>query len=271
MLFTRFANTRNRPTKGDQGVIEVKRQGLRWRLHTDRYLDREIFRKGRFEKRTTLLIRKIVRPGMCAIDVGANFGYFTTILASNVGASGRVLAFEPTHHYRTRIAWHLQANALADRVRVFDFGLSDRCVEMEISIGDCSATLHPVSESEARAKETISLRPLDSLDEVGTLERVDFVKVDIDGHEPSFLDGAKETLRRHLPIMVIEFCQANLNVAGSSVQALRDGLEELGYQLFSERTRKPFRSDGEFMQACGSMRLSENVWAVPRQANRRRL
>jgi FkbM family methyltransferase len=256
-------------SKGE--TVEVRRQGMRWRLCPDHYLDREILRKGCFEKKTTRLVRRIVKPGMRVLDVGANFGYFTTLLAHDVGREGHVWAVEPTSYFRSRIAWHLQANGLTDRVTMVPYGLSDRTSEVEISIGNSSATLHPVSKSDISGSETIVLKRLDDVSSQLGMDHLDFVKVDIDGHEGMFLDGASDLLRRSLPIVVIEFSESNLQVAGSSIHQLRSQLEELGYSLFSEKTRKPFRSDEEFVAECGSLRFSANVWAIPRKDNRRKL
>jgi FkbM family methyltransferase len=262
---------RHRRLDGNGGTAEVTRQGMRWRLHLDHYLDREILRKGAFEKKTTRLVRRIVKPGMHVLDVGANFGYFTTLLAHHVGPQGHVWAVEPTRCFRSRIAWHLQANGLTDRVTIVPHGLSDRASDVEITIGESSATLHPVSVSRSSASETISLKRLDDISGELGIRRLDFVKVDIDGHEPMFLDGACELLQRHMPIVVIEFCEANLRVAGSDVHALRLQMEELGYTMYSERKRRPFRSNEEFVAECGSLRLSANVWGIPRKDRRRRL
>jgi FkbM family methyltransferase len=257
-------------------MVEARRNGLLWRLDSESYLDRDIFVKGRFEGRTTRLVRRLVGEGMRVLDVGANFGYFTTLLAARVGPTGKVWAFEPTEHYGRRIGWHLEANALVDRVEVLPFGLSDRETRMEISIGDSSATLHPAPEHRSqRAEETkterILLRRLDDVAGECGIDGADFVKADIDGHEPQFLEGARGFLERHRPLMVLEFNQANLVVAGRDAEGLRAQLEAMGYRLFSEKTRRPYRSTEEFAAECGRSDRSANVWAVHRSDGRSRL
>ena len=249
-------------------TVEVKRRGLRWRLDLTHHVDRDIYIKGRWEGKTTRLVRKIVGEGMNVLDVGANFGYFTTILADRVGPTGKVWAFEPTEHYGHRIAWHLEANRLTERAKLLPFGLSDHDAEVEISIGESSATLHPVPGEGTTGTEPIRLRRLDAVAEECGIDGADFVKVDIDGHEPQFLEGATEFLNRHQPVMVIEFSQTNLKVAGRDAHGLRAQLEELGYRLFSERTRRPYRSDDEFAVECAGPDGSANVWAIPRTDDR---
>lgn len=259
----------------DRGIVEVRRQGLLWQLDLSHYLDRAIYTKGMFEHRATRLVRNLVGEGMRVLDVGANFGYYTTILADRVGPSGRVWAFEPTEEYGRRIIPQLAANRLEGRVEVFPFGLSDKDSEAEILIFRSTASLHAVPEGSSAAEGTktehIRLRPLDAVAEEYGIDGADFVKVDIDGHEPSFLDGGAEFLRRHLPVLMIEFNSAHLAIAGTDVYALRTQLEELGYRLFSERTRRPYRSEDEFAADCGGPSTSVNVWAIRRDDPRDRI
>ena len=261
--------------RSDRGIVEVRRQGLRWQLDLTQYLDRAIYVKGRFEHRATRLVDKLVGKGMRVLDVGANFGYYTTILGDRVGPSGKVWAFEPTDHFGRRIAWHLDANHLTEWVEVFPFGLSDADSEAEISILESTATLHPVphgqSSNEQITTEHIRLRSLDEMAEQHGIDGADFVKVDIDGHEPKFLEGGTEFLKRHLPMLMIEFNQGHLTIAGTDVWALRAQLEEFGYRLFSERTRRPYDSEDEFAADCAGPSASVNVWAVRRDDRRRSL
>ena len=244
-----------------QGFVKVRRGGLTWGLHLENYLDREIFLHGEFESRTTELVREFVKPGMNVLDVGANFGYFTLILARLVGPTGRVFAFEPTRAYRERLLWHLKQNDVTDRVVVLDYGLSDKDETRVIHIGDSSATLHPAADEAAKGSETIRLRPLDRVADELALPRIDLVKVDIDGHEPFFLAGAKEFLAARRPALVMEFSQNNLATFGSDVVALKDQLERLGYELCSEKTGQPFATQNAFLVECGNYAFSANVWA----------
>lgn len=243
--------------------INVLRHGLRWELRGDRYVDREVA-LGLFERDTVRRLKDLATPGFHALDVGANFGYFTVLMASWFGPTGHVWASEPTRCYRDRLLRHLAINRLDERVTVLPYGLSNVAREARISIGVCSATMHDVEPDAASEFETIALRPLDdTIADLG-IEKLDFVKVDIDGHEPAFIEGARRTLATFRPAMVIEFNQPNLEVAGSDVETLRALLEEMDYELRSERTGSPFPSRLDFMRECGNYSVSANVWAFPR-------
>lgn len=250
-----------RRARRHDGWVEVRRQKLRWRLRPENFLDRQILLRGAFEPKTTRLVRRFVRPGMRVLDVGANIGYFSTIIASLVGPDGKVWAFEPTDAYRQRLAWHLEANGLAGRVKVLDYGLSDRQQSLEIAMEESTASLHPTTAGGDR--QTVQLRRLDDVAGELGIDRIDFVKVDIDGHEPYFLAGARQTILKHQPVMVMEFNQASLDAASSDVRKLYEELVGMGYQLYSEKSGQPYPSRLDFLRECGNFRRSANAWAYP--------
>jgi FkbM family methyltransferase len=257
------ASRRARSLPGS-GWVEVERQGLRWRLLMDRYIDRTIAIEGVFEPDTTRLIGDMVKPGMHVLDVGANVGYYTLLLARAVGPTGRVWAFEPTPTFIRDLRWHVDHNGFRDRVVLLPFGLSDRNASTLISIDDVSATLHWAGDGPAPAQELIELRPLDEcVVELG-LSRIDFIKVDVDGHEPQLLEGARETLRRFQPTMVMELAQHCLHVAHSDVRDVARQLSDLDYDICDERTREPYPSEMAFLRACANFDRSANVLLLRR-------
>jgi FkbM family methyltransferase len=257
-----IADRPDNPAAAQPRWTEVRRAGLLWRLDLDRYLDREIEQHGCFETRTTDIVRQWVRPGMKILDVGANIGYFTTVFADLVGPTGHVWAFEPTRKYGDRIQWHLDANGLADRATVLSCGLSDAERECSIDIVDCSASLHLWQGGETAGHETIRLRRLDDVATELDLPAVDLVKIDIDGHEPFFLKGGEQYLRRHRPAMLMEFAWQHLETAGTTIWELKAQLEHLGYELYSEATLRRIESDQQFAAEVGDrVHSSANVWA----------
>ena len=248
------------------GWTEVDHLGFRWRLCLDRYLDREITAGAVWESNSVKLIRDLVKPGMYILDVGANFGYFTLLLARLVSPSGRVIAIEPTREYMSRLEWHLRKNHI-ENVTVERIGLSDENKDVEIAIGECSATLHWCADNSPRLREKVKLMRLDdwldSHSAGGHPDRLDFLKVDVDGHEPQFLVGAERTLRRHRPYILIEFCQEALFAAGYYAWDLADQLESLGYILCSEKDGQPFRNRRALLKEAGNFSHSTNVLARP--------
>ncbi len=241
----------------------VERLGLTWQLDPRSHIGRAILEHGQWEPHTTRLLLAAVNPGMRVLDVGANFGWFTLLLAQRVGPTGRVFAFEPVATYRRALLHHLAANGLQDRVTVLPYGLSDARRSLPIAVGDASATLHWNGGEVPRGREVIDLRRLD--DEIAAIgiDRVDVVKLDLDGHELRCLRGAEQTLRRWRPLLSLEFAQGYLHADHSDVREQLRRLHDLDYEACREADCKPFASDADFLQECGNFDRSANVLAVP--------
>lgn len=143
-----------------------------------------------------------VRPGDVVIDAGAWVGDFSAYAASR---GARVYAFEPsvkTFHWLERTA---RLNSPGE-IHAFNAALADSCGEMELFPGCDTGNRHlprPGRDEGGVAPETISAITLDEFVRQQGLERVDFIKADIEGAERRLLAGATETLRTFAPKLVL--------------------------------------------------------------------
>lgn len=173
-----------------------------------------------------------LQPGAVAIDIGANLGEWTIPLARTVDAAGRVLAVEPAPRTAGALRATLDANALR-HAEVIRCALSDHDGNAEFAVPVVTsartdtgiARLGPVGAGYERLN--VSLRSLDSLVAERGLDRVDLIKIDVEGHERQVLDGAETTLRRHRPALVIE----TGHEAKGDRPAIHDRLHGLGYRM----------------------------------------
>src|SRR5271165_6032794 len=81
--------------------------GVTYELHLDELIDSSIYYTGAFEPETTAAIRRLVRTGFVALDIGANVGCHTLRMAKLVGTAGRVFAFEPMPWARAKLQKNL--------------------------------------------------------------------------------------------------------------------------------------------------------------------
>ncbi len=157
-------------------------------------------------------IALLTRPGDTVFDIGANFGLFTRFLSESVGSEGRVYSFEPTLDMFEVIVNNCQLLGLKN-TRVFRIALSDHSglAEMRIPVWEDGTLNH----YEASLEQSISSSPtgrtlqvpvcsLDDFCSEHQVNRVDFIKCDVEGHELAVLDGARATLLRHRPTVLIE-------------------------------------------------------------------
>jgi FkbM family methyltransferase len=247
----------------DGDWITYRVEGAIWRLDTRQYVDRELYKHGVFEPDSTRLVRRLIKTGMHVMDVGANFGYYTVLLSRLVGLTGRIWAFEPSTRFRGRLLDHVKRNG-CQNVVVLDFGLSNRNETLQLFESGDSATLHWCDDrARPEDQETVHLMPLDQYAKEADLTRLDFIKVDIDGHEPRFLEGADSTIRAFQPIMLLEFAQLYLPKVDSDAEKLARQIKALGYTLHSERTGLPFPTHTDFLIEAMNCAYSANILCVP--------
>jgi FkbM family methyltransferase len=164
---------------------------------------------GFWEMPLTMFMARHLRSGMVAIDVGANFGYFTTLLAALVGQSGRVYSIEPAPDTAAMLHRSIALNL---------FQLRTTIIEAAAGAGDGTslfyvphrepknARLVPSPEGIDAAAGTLHEIPVRRIDDVVAQEhRVDFVKVDAEGAEEAVIAGMEMILRRDQPCLVLEF------------------------------------------------------------------
>jgi FkbM family methyltransferase len=171
-------------------------------------------------------------PGRVAVDIGANLGEWAVPLARRVGPSGRVLAIEPAPRAATALDRTLVANALAQaEVIRCAVGDHDGTVEFAVPIVTSvrvdtgTARIGPVVAGHEAQK--VTLRSLDSLAPERRLDRIDLIKIDVEGHERQVLDGARASLARFRPVLVLE----TGHEADGDRQAIHDLLGGLGYRM----------------------------------------
>jgi len=175
-------------------------------------------------------IIRAVRPDDTVVDVGANKGSFLRSMSLAV-PQGRVVAFEPQPELAVYLA-RMCAAAGHRNVVVEAAGVSSRDGTMTLAIPGASGPSPGASfehairaEGACRAVE-VSVRSLDSYF-ADDPRRIGAIKIDVEGHEPSVLEGAERILREHGPLLVIEI--VGTHTAAGSVRGVLDGLRSLSY------------------------------------------
>ena len=184
---------------------------------------------GKWEPRTVAAVRRILRPGMTAVDVGAHIGYFTTLFSELVGPSGSVWAFEP--HPRNHAV--LVENARAANVECVAAAVSDRdAADVPLYPGHDSGG-HTLTRRPAPVggRQPLPVRTcrLDTFWEQRARPPVDLVKVDVEGFEPEVLAGADELLRANGGVrLIVEYHPRALRARGMDPGELLRRLDRIG-------------------------------------------
>jgi FkbM family methyltransferase len=211
--------------------------GIKWELDLSEVIDASLFFSGSFEPRAERTICQYLAPGMTAIDVGANIGYHTLRMARAVCPGGQVIAIEPAPRALARLRRNLSLNAALTNVEVVAAALDERDIERaELRL----KSSYPLSGSQDAEMARVRVARLDTVVKERRLERVDLVKIDVDGLEARVLRGAMETLKRHHPVLFFEINPAIVDASGDSVDELLGSLIVLGYSL-SDESGAPLR------------------------------
>jgi FkbM family methyltransferase len=234
----------------DHGPVVIEVDGIWFELDMNEVIDANIYYRGAYEVRATRTVRSVVKPGMTVLDVGANFGYYTLNLAKLVGESGTVIAFEPTALAQRKLVANLARNPYRNVV-VEKLALSDRSEARVVAVDETAFRASWTVEGgrAEREPETVPFERFDDYVDRTGLDRVDFVKVDIDGYELRFVRGAERTLREHRPPMFMEIGKPSMAAIGDDPLELARRLAELGYAFEGEDRKRRFSTPEELIDA----------------------
>ena len=191
--FTR--NDESMPTSVDMGGYQVCIQ----KLDTD--FAQAIFHSRKYEEHVRRAARENLHEGDVAVDVGANIGAIAFLIASMVGNTGRVIAVEPNPDNLQLLYRGIVLNGFTN-VEVLPLAASNRRLVFSLTGGTSNTHLIGPRTLEEGGYLVQSM----VLDEaLGDLPRLDFVKMDIEGHEPQALEGFSRLIGRHRPVLLVEF------------------------------------------------------------------
>lgn len=163
------------------------------------------------DEKDLLITRMLVRGGETAIDIGANVGIYTKILSEQVGQKGHVYSIEPVPPTFSLLS-HCAKKLGLSNVILLNIGISDsnRSVSMVVPAyeqgGENFHRAHIVGGAglaEAKSTFNVSVKTLDSVLE-DNRDAVTFIKCDVEGHELPVINGARRTIERTSPAILIE-------------------------------------------------------------------
>jgi FkbM family methyltransferase len=176
----------------------------------DRGFGSNILLDGFWEMWLTQLIASHVQPGMVVFDIGANFGYYTLLLADLVGLDGKVYAVEPNPETAAYLRHSVTLNGVGNRTVIVEAaagGVDAPSVQLCAPKGEPKNSYVVSGAQDAALPDGTSyMVPQVAIDGiVAAAGRVDFIKVDAEGAESEIVAGMEGSLRRFKPILVLEF------------------------------------------------------------------
>ncbi len=230
-------------------VVLPWQAGTRVHCYLGNDLSRMLFVGGSYEPNELAVLDRVLEPGMVFLDGGANEGWFSLLAAAKIGPTGKVVAIEPSTREVARLRANLRLNGLSN-VAVVQAALADQVGFAVLQVAEPEHSgqntlgrfAHKVTSV---ATQETALISLDYIVRAEGLERVDVVKLDVEGAELRALRGARYILAQHRPLLLIEVLEPALRAQGCSAEMLLHFLADQGYRLcwFDPETGLPTLED----------------------------
>ena len=217
------------------GSLVTTRHGVRVRVHSDAMYS-QLYLFGEYEPANTGIFRRLVQPGDTVFDVGANFGWYTANLGHLVGVAGRVHAFEPLAPV-AEMTWDtIRLNGLEPRVTLVSQGLGSERGTFTVYTFKNLPHGHASASDLGRADAVPHLCGITTLDAYvaeNHVPQINFMKVDVEGHELEVFKGGRQTLSApEAPVICFEVNLGCLQHRGLRAASLTALLAEYGYTHF---------------------------------------
>jgi FkbM family methyltransferase len=200
--------------------------GVWWLVEWD-FIGRELLESG-FENGEYAFAERFVKPGMTVLDIGAHRGFYTLLFSRKVGRLGRVISFEPSPRERKRLNLHLKMN-FCRNVEVKDCALGEASGNAELFLvhgGDTGCnSLRPPDTALPTSPVAVIVKKLDDILSLAQVQRVDFIKLDVEGGELGVLKGAERLLQQiPRPVILCEVLEMRTRPWGYPARMIVDFL-----------------------------------------------
>ncbi len=227
----------------------------------DKGVELSLYETGTYEKGTIQLLNQFLKPGSTFLDIGANIGLMSSIASKIVGTEGKVLAVE-ANPKTIEILQHNLALNKAENVSILPFALGSEKGSALLfenwNVNRGGASL--LSQDQEVGIEV----PMDKLDDIFENDKIDLIKIDVEGFELEVLKGGIELLKKQLPILIIEVSEQRENEAGVTPKEIANFVRSLGnYKLYKQKGTKERRSDLMEITSDSELPNHDNVICIP--------
>lgn len=192
-------------------------------------------------------LKNIIKPGDTCVDIGANIGYYSVFMSKLAGANGKIYAVEPVGTFREVWQRNMDKNALKNyEMLPFALGAEEKSIKM--GMPKVKGEIHHgmtkvLSDEKQECEQTfdVEMRVPDNL--FRDVEKIDFLKIDVEGYESVVFDNLRETLSKHSPLI-----QGEMGGHENKLKCI-EILSGFGYKIFK-------LSDGSLVEISANEALN---------------
>jgi FkbM family methyltransferase len=211
--------------------------GVTMLLDPNDLVSRDILAERTWEPATLRELERHIPVGGTFIDVGAHIGWYSLNAAKDVGPKGRVIAVEPNRETLAILRQNIRASGASSVILVAPVACSDSETTLTFYAADRSnsgaSSLSAQNASQAgrfSSSYPVRARRLDDIVKEAGVDRVDAIKIDVEGAEFLVLKGAADALDRYKPVVSVELLDDQLKSMGSSADEVVAYMRSHGYE-----------------------------------------
>lgn len=223
-------------TESSKKRLRVTSNGLRFECDLRDHIQQKIYFYGAYEPIEVSLLLSMLGPGDVVVDAGANIGFYTLMMAKKVGASGAVHSFEPVASNFKVLGRHVLLNDSPSQIFLNEKALWNESKTLEFKI-DANFEFNPGGYSSGKVENPVSIVscPAVTLADyfaATNINRLDAIKMDIEGAELFALQGAKALLEKFHPTILLEISPITCAGFDYKTEDLWNFLKQFGYRIY---------------------------------------
>lgn len=228
---------------GRAGIVRRRINDYNIYVFNNNEIGRQIILKKKYEEENSQALKKLIKKNWICLDIGANIGYYSLLLAS-LAPMGKVYSFEPIRSDYGLININADINDFR-HIKTLNIAVSDSDGQADFSVSKDSAfsSLFHTGRNEEIKKIKTPTAKLDSLVKELNIDKINFIKIDVEGSERLVIAGGADTLKNLKPdVILVEVCEENLAAFKVRPADLIDSILAFDYSPYicSEGRFKPF-------------------------------
>jgi len=191
-----------------------------------------------YERENFDFLRKHVHPGDNVLDIGAHIGLFSTAAAQLTGNVGKVFAFEPAAETNELLKQTIAINHFENLIEPHNEAMGAHSGKTTFYVsaikGDNSNSLVSYKDDRELHAMEVNMFSIDDFVKNKNIQRLAFIKIDVEGAEYDALMGAINTLKTLKPVCIVAIHPLPIAAKGDSLEKIYDLLIDCGYKIYYE-------------------------------------
>lgn len=204
----------------------------------------QIKKYGAHTRNELAMIKSLVSDDDIIFDVGAHIGTYSIPLAKTLSDKGKVYSFEPNPKSYYLLKHNVYLNELTGRIQCNNSALGSEVKVQSVSfkqfVGNSGSNY---LYEDIYQGEDVNFDTIDAFVKRNYIDRVDWIKIDVEGRELDVLNGAKNTIFKFKPKVYLEICPSQLERFGDSPESVFCFFKDLDYKFFNNKFHRNSSND----------------------------